>query len=314
MSSSSYRLAILFFIGWILLTNCSFSQNLDTNRPAEALAAQTGELALSQEALEASPTSSPEPTRTSTSTPTPTRVPPTPTATNTPTPKWVYNEPGSIEVPILLYHHVYGETSESRYQVSIPDFRAQMAALQDMGYATISMTQFVIALLEGSELPEKPIVITFDDGHQSVYDNALPIMEEFGFTGVFYIVANRIYGSPDFVTIEQLKEMVEAGWEIGSHGYSHADLTVDHSLAAKEIGQSKSDLERVLGTKVRTFAYPFGKIDPFVAQKVNDYGYRAGMGLGTRKIHTGNTLFYLDRIEIYGTYTIENLYGILSGE
>ena len=202
----------------------------------------------------------------------------------------------------------------SRYQVSIPDFQAQMQALDEMGYTVITISTLVDVLLDGGELPEKPVVITFDDGHQSVYENALPIMSEYGFPGVFYIVANRINGSPDFVTIPQIKEMIDAGWEIGSHSYSHADLTLNHAIADKEIGQSKNDLESALSTSVETFAYPYGTIDSFTAQKVSDYGYRAGMGLGTSKIHTWNTLFYLNRIEIYGYYTLDTFTEILASE
>jgi peptidoglycan/xylan/chitin deacetylase (PgdA/CDA1 family) len=181
-----------------------------------------------------------------------------------------------------------------------------------MGYTTITMAQFLEALYDGRDLPEKPVVITFDDGHESVYLNAFPIMQEYGFTGVFYIVANRIHGAPEFVNVPTLKEMIEAGWEIGSHGYTHSDLTKNHSIAAKEIGDSKYDLEAALSTPILTFAYPFGRIDPFSAQKVSDYGYQAGMGLGTGKSHTWSTWLYLDRIEIYSEYTLEDFYRILS--
>lgn len=257
---------------------------------------------------ETTPTSAPPtvtqtipPTSTVTSTP----LPPTPTTTNTPTPKLVYNEAGQIVAPILLYHHVEGQEFNNRYTVSIPDFRVQMEALSEMGYTTISLSLFLDALLDGADLPEKPILISFDDGHRSVYENAFPIMKEFNFTGVFYIVANRLGGVENFVDVKELNEMMDAGWDVGSHGFSHIDLTQAHDSVAKEIGESKSRLSNALSTQILTFAYPFGTIDPFLAQKVNDYGYRAGMGLGTNIVHTWRNLFYLERIEIYGYYSLE---------
>jgi peptidoglycan/xylan/chitin deacetylase (PgdA/CDA1 family) len=257
---------------------------------------------------ETTPTSAP-PTATQTvpptSTVTITPLPPTPTITNTPTPKLVYNEAGQIVAPILLYHHVEGQEFNNRYTVSIPDFRVQMEALSEMGYTTISLSLFLDALVDGAELPEKPILISFDDGHRSVYENAFPIMKEFNFTGVFYIVANRLGGVENFVDVKELNEMMDAGWDVGSHGFSHIDLTLAHDSVAKEIGESKSRLSNALSTQILTFAYPFGTIDPFLAQKVNDYGYRAGMGLGTNIIHTWRNLFYLERIEIYGNYSLE---------
>ncbi len=257
---------------------------------------------------ETTPTSAPPtvtqtipPTSTVTSTP----LPPTPTTTNTPTPKLVYNEAGQIVAPILLYHHVEGQEFNNRYTVSIPDFRVQMEALSEMGYTTITLSLFLDALLDGAELPEKPILISFDDGHRSVYENAFPIMKEFNFTGVFYIVANRLGGVENFVDVKELNEMMDAGWDVGSHGFSHIDLTLAHDSVAKEIGESKSRLSNALSAQIQTFAYPFGTIDPFLAQKVNDYGYRAGMGLGTNIVHTWRNLFYLERIEIYGNYSLD---------
>jgi len=130
-------------------------------------------------------------------------------------------------------------------------------------------------------------------------------MDELSFPGVFYIVANRIYETPDFVTIEQITTLVNAGWEIGSHGYTHIDVTKSHASAQHEIGQSKADLQSALGVGIRTFAYPFGETDPFTAQVVNDTGYRAGMGLGKSITHTWNNLYYLNRIEIHGDDTLE---------
>lgn len=299
---------LVLFIGLLWVTGCSTA--FSNTQPANT-AAQTNEPTQPEapsETLE--PSSTPQPS----STPSPTVPQPTLTPSQTPTPQWLYNEPGEVVAPILLYHHVEDESPLSRYQVSIPDFRAQMQTLKELGFTPVSISTVLTALLDGGELPEKPIVITFDDGHLSVYENAFPIMQELGFPGVFYIVTNRINGSPEFVTTAQLKEMIAADWEIGSHSFSHADLTQNHAIAAKEIGKSKTDLEKALSTSVSTFAYPFGTIDSFTAQKVSDYGYQAGMGLGKSKTHTWNTLFYLSRIEIYGYYTLENFKEILTSE
>jgi peptidoglycan/xylan/chitin deacetylase (PgdA/CDA1 family) len=292
---------------WFLLLTCLISSILLLNGCNPA---QGSSLAITSDppTKQTTPTSVPPtatPTILPTSTATITPLPPTPTTTNTPTPKLVYNEAGQIVAPILLYHHVEGQEFNNRYTVSIPDFRTQMETLSEMGYTTISLSLFLDALLEGAELPEKPILISFDDGHRSVYENAFPIMKEFNFTGVFYIVANRLGGVENFVDVKELNEMMDAGWDVGSHGFSHIDLTLAHDSVANEIGESKSRLSNALSTQILTFAYPFGTIDPFLAQKVNDYGYRAGMGLGTNITHMWRNLFYLERIEIYGNYSLD---------
>ena len=246
------------------------------------------------------------PSETPTLTPSPTITPsPTETPTPTLTPTWVFNEPGQVVVPILLYHHVEGDVSYSRYNVSVPDFRAQMQALHDWGYTAVPISLVLDALIKGAELPPKPVVITFDDGNRNIYDNAFPIMQEINFPGVFYIVGNRVNSGTDIAHAPELKEMVDAGWEIGSHSYTHSDLTLDHSIARYEILQSKLDIEEALEIDVQTFAYPFGTVDPYLAQKVADYGYRAGMGLGISWTHTWGSIYYLERIEIQGGYSID---------
>lgn len=299
----------ILIIGMLTLTGCHFPQP----DPEPTLPSVT----LTSTPAQPTPTIvTVNPTRTGTATtaPSPTPIPPTLTPSHTPTPTWVYNEPGKVVAPILLYHHVNGENTDSRYRVSIPNFRYQMDALYAHGYTAITISMLVEALTQGRDLPEKPIVITFDDGHMSVYEQAFPIMNEYEFPGVFYIVANRINNLNDFVNAEQITNMVNAGWEIGSHGYTHQDITKNHASAAYEIGQSKLDLQTVLDININTFAYPYGEVNPFVAQKVRDYGYRAGIGLGTSITHTYNTLFYLNRIEIQGDYTLEQFIEIVIKE
>ena len=241
-------------------------------------------------------TRTPAPSATPTVTDTPTLVP-SPTAK--PTPTWAMNPPGSATVPILLYHHISDEAPGSRYYITLADFQQEMKALKDWGYTAITASVLVDALREGAPLPPRPVVITFDDGHQSVYDNAFPIMKNLGQVGVLYIVANRLE-SKDFMDTDELKEMISAGWEIGSHSMSHPDLTASGVNLRTEIHDSKTLLEDALGIKITSFAYPFGTINAEVANKTSSYGYLAGMGLGITWQHNLDTLYYLSRIEIYG--------------
>lgn len=257
-------------------------------------------------------TVTPVPSNTPTITPSNTPTPiPTNTETVTPTPTWVYNEPGQVSVPILLYHHVEGDVSYSRYYVSVPNFRSQMQALHDWGYTAIPISLLLDALIDGAELPPKPIVITFDDGNRNIYENAFPIMQEYGFPGVFYIVGNRVNSGTNIAHAPELREMIEAGWEIGSHSYTHSDLTLNHGIVRYEILQSKLDLEDALGVEIQTFAYPFGTVDPYLAQKVQDYGYRAGMGLGLSWTHSWGSMYYLNRIEIHGHFNVDQMGALL---
>lgn len=251
------------------------------------------------------PTPTSSPTATSAGVPTPTN---TPTLTATPTWAWVQ---GRVEAPILLYHHIADDSSSNRYYVSPENFRQQMLYLQQQGYTTITPSILVEALVHGAQLPPRPVVITFDDGNLDVYTAAFPILRELDFIGAFYIVGDRL-GAEGFVGAAELRELVDAGWEIGSHGMTHADLTLDHTILRLEILESRLLLEDALGVPVRSLAYPFGLADEMVVNKTEDYGYIAGMGLGTFNEHTLGTIFYLSRQEVRYEYDLEAFGGLLN--
>lgn len=264
------------------------------------------------------------PTSTPADTPTATMIPPTPTPTETATPlptntplptataTFAPVEAGELKIPILLYHHVSDITPTNRYIVTRENFRLQMERLRALGYTTIPISNLVDVLINGGVMPAHPVVITFDDGNEDIYENAFPIMKEMNFTGVLFIVATRLE-SPDFMNVDQLKEMIAAGWEIGSHSETHVDLTKDHDIVRYEELQSRLDLEEALSVTVKTFAYPFGLTDEYVSQRAQDYGYAAAVGLGTSIDHTWGTLYYLSRREVQGNYSLDQFERLLTG-
>lgn len=228
---------------------------------------------------------------------------PTSTATSSPTPVWVFKS-GTITCPILLYHRIAEPPSpgslEARYYTSPSDFKWQMQALKDWGYTTIPISLLVEAITKGAPLPPRPVVISFDDGYESVYQNAYSIMRAQGFTGVMYLIATAV-GSKDYMDASQIQAMVADGWEIGSHSMTHPHLPAVHDQITYEGGHSKSRLASEIGISVEaveTFAYPYGEIDPFVINKIAGYGYLAAVGLGTQYDHNLQTLYYLSRIEV----------------
>jgi peptidoglycan/xylan/chitin deacetylase (PgdA/CDA1 family) len=242
------------------------------------------------------PTDTPTPQSTATSTATAT---PLPTETITPqptaTPVTVFQGPGSVICPILLYHRIDTPSVPNEYFTPPDDFRAQMQALKDWGYTPIPIALLVQAITEGAYLPERPVVITFDDGDISVYNNAFPIMQAFGYVGVSYIVSNRLTVD-GYMNADQLKEMIAAGWEVGSHSMNHADLTqISSDLYFQQIDRSRADLEDALGVSVRTFAYPFGLKNEAITEQVREAGYYAAVGLGASVEQGQYNLFYLWR-------------------
>jgi peptidoglycan/xylan/chitin deacetylase (PgdA/CDA1 family) len=240
------------------------------------------------------------PTLTSTPTRTPT-VTLTLTPTPTPTPTWAVQGPGKVVCPILLYHHIsqFDSPTTSTYYALPEDFEMQIRALHDWGYTSISISQLVEAILHGARLPNRPVVITFDDGNLDVYTNAFPIMQKYDFTGVMYIVVNELHAD-GYMGVDQIQEMVAAGWEVGSHSMTHAHLSDAHERLNFEIYQSRIELQGALDLPVMSFAYPYGEMDATVSTQVQSYGYTSAVGLGTLWNQSVYNLYYLSRRQVIG--------------
>lgn len=303
-----YLLPLLLAVS-ITLSACSNQAPTRTEQTAIANSIlQQLEIKQTAAVLALTPTITPTASQTPTVTFTPS---PSPTATPTITPTWIKHVKGTpIIAPILLYHHIRDTEIPGRYDISPSVFKDQLLYLKQWGYTSITIETLVNAMKYSDRLPEKPVVITFDDGTLDVYENAFPIMKELGFVGTFYIVSNRLKAA-DFVNADQLKEMVSAGWEIGSHSHSHLDLTLNHNSINTEARGSKVVLQDAIGIPINSFAYPFGQIDPVVGDHVSTYGYTNAVGLGTSFIHSMGTIFYLSRIEVRYEYDYETFAKLL---
>lgn len=233
------------------------------------------------------------------------------TITPTPTTTRVHQGPDAAVVPIILYHRIGKSPIDSQYYVPPEKFEEQMKLLRDWEYTVISVETLVDAIDEGADLPPRPIVITFDDGDISVYETAFPILQKYGLTGVVYIV-NNYMGTDGYMSAKQIKEMVAAGWEVGSHSRSHRDLTkLEPAVQRAEIVEAREVLQEATGAPVLTFAYPFGIMNPGVGSYVHFAGYVAAMGLGFTSDQGKSNLFWLQRRDIKGDYDIKQFAGFL---
>ena len=252
---------------------------------------------------EPSPTASPEPTLTPTLTSTPDRNDPS---------TWIWHEAGQpVNAPILLYHHVTPEYVDSDYYLTVEHFTQQMDWLLAEGYTSITASQLVQALTKGGDLPEKPVLITFDDGFVDVYQYAYPVLKERNMVATWYLVASYLDGQ-DCVTTEQAKELIAAGWEIGSHSMTHEDLQFTQD-ANFQMAQARALLMKALDTPINTIAYPFGSVNEYIFEKTVKYGYTAGMGLGKKSLHGMSSLYYLSRLVVTQDMTSADVAEMVAG-
>lgn len=239
-------------------------------------------------------------------TPTPTRV----VAFTTPTApaSWQFQR-GRITAPVLLYHRIQAPPDPARqsprYTVPPEAFEAQLKAFKEWGYTSITISQLSNAIMNGAPLPPRPIIFTFDDGYISVYQNAFPLMQKYGFVGVFYVLGQN-FSDPDFVNADQLREMAAAGWEIGSHSMTHSHLPQNHETLNLEVVESKRRLEAFIGVPIQSFAYPFGEFDEKVVNKVAAY-YTSAVALGLLYENGPGNIYAIRRIEIRYEYSLEDI-------
>ena len=216
-------------------------------------------------------------------------------------------DPPTVRVPVVAYHAL-GDGPFPLW-TSLESFDAELEAFARAGYRAIPLGELVDGLREGGALPPRSFAITFDDGYRSVHREALPRLARRGWTATAFVVTsrcgdtNRWPGQAASVPEARLfdwdaaGELVEAGWELGAHGTTHAPLTtlsLDH--AEEEIAGSLEAIERRLGTRASLFAYPYGASDPAVRAIASRF-VRGAAGTGLGLVGAGSDPFDLERID-----------------
>ena len=162
-----------------------------------------------------------------------------------------------IAIPVLNYHKV--DEQKIALSISPQEFEEQIKYLAKEGYNTITPSEMMNALEYGTPLPEKPIMITFDDGYLDNYTNAYPILKKYGFTATIFLVTGFIGNDPRFMNWEEIKEMKDNGFVFGSHTVNHKSLTeLSYVELKNELLLSAEEIEQQLGHQELFFAYPTG--------------------------------------------------------
>ena len=184
--------------------------------------------------------------------------------------------------PVLMYHGVEEELPEGwpRSLVMLAkDFRAQMQYLKEEGYTIVTVAELAQRLEQGQSV-DKYVALSFDDGYKNNLLVALPILQQYDAKGSFFVI-NRMIGKPDYMDDDDIKKLLAAGMELGSHSYTHSLLaeTADKYLVW-EMDTSRYWLKKKFdGYIVRTLAYPNGSYDERVIAAAHKYGfYRALTG------------------------------------
>jgi peptidoglycan/xylan/chitin deacetylase (PgdA/CDA1 family) len=220
-----------------------------------------------------------------------------------------------------MYHYVSelpADADATRIDLTVrPDmFRAHMDYLKTQGYSTISLYQLDDALLNGTPLPPKPIVLTFDDGYIDHYVNVFPILKQYGFTATFFIITgmpdNQI---PGYMNWTQIREMADAGMSMEAHTKTHQDLrNRDYSFLVYELLGSIQSLQAYIGHEPHMFAYPVGHYDDTVLGVLKQLGIWRAVTTEHGDTETTDNRLELPRLRVSGDTGVNGLaYLLLSG-
>jgi peptidoglycan/xylan/chitin deacetylase (PgdA/CDA1 family) len=175
-------------------------------------------------------------------------------------------------------------------QVSPARFAMQIDLLRAAGFRFVTLAALA-QMADGGAPPPGYAAVTFDDGFRNNHTTALPILSERGIPATAYVTTGFIDGSSPWIggagdgammSEAQLRELVDAGWELGGHTMTHADLSLlDYGRCRQEIEQGLANLERITCRPVQTFAYPFGRYGQAALRAVSDLGLLAAVTTGS---------------------------------
>lgn len=222
-------------------------------------------------------------------------------------------EDDGTRVSILGYHDFSQTLPETEMRINTAKFRKQLEIIRQLGISVISLDDFIAWKRGDLELPEKCILLTFDDGWLSVYTDAYPILKEFGHPFTLYLYKNYVDGGGKALTTAMIREMLANGGTLGSHSVSHPRPSMVRARQQKgpedyekylrsEMGESKNFLETRFNRPVKTYAYPGGFFTEEMLTLAPAIGYTHLFTVQPRKVRRASPDLALPRYMILGTH------------
>ncbi|WP_454052736.1 polysaccharide deacetylase family protein [Clostridium sp. Marseille-Q7071] len=210
----------------------------------------------------------------------------------------------SVGVPVLYYHSIQ-KSGENELMMDPELFRSHLQWLNNNNYTSLTMEEFYNYIKYNTPVPEKSVVITFDDGYIDNYTNAMPIINEFDFDTTIFMVSDFV-GNPNFLTESQLKELEKNKINIESHTANHLYLAkLPKEKQKEELQQSKDRLDNLLNEKIEYVAYPYGSYNDDTKNITREIGYKMGFSTDSGWASGDDDLFSIPRVYMSDFYDLD---------
>lgn len=229
------------------------------------------------------------------------------------------------DVPVLMYHSVAADPPDSTQGLSVhpDDFARQLDVLVEDRFTTVTFADLARARRGEADLPDRPIVLTFDDGYADFADAALPALLARGHTGTLFVTTGwladagrHVAGRPldRTLTWSQVTEIAASPVEVGAHSHSHAQLDqLPPGALHEELSLSKRLLEERLGRDMPSLAYPYGYSDRSVIDGVRHAGYHQAAAVTNAMAGVDASRWAVPRLTIKRSTSIESFRELVHG-
>jgi len=226
--------------------------------------------------------------------------------------------PGTGPVPILMYHVVAAPPPGAPFPglyVTPSELAAQVQTLKSAGWHAVTLDQVTAYWRDGAPLGAgKPIVLSFDNGYQSQYTQALPILRQVGWVGDENIQLTGLPPSQGGLGQAQIHGLIEAGWELDTQGISHADLiALDAEQLHDQVAAARTTIQQRYHVPVNWFCYPSGHYDATVIAAVKAAGYTGSTTVVPGWAHPADDPYRLHRLRVLGGTTPQELLTLITG-
>jgi peptidoglycan/xylan/chitin deacetylase (PgdA/CDA1 family) len=188
----------------------------------------------------------------------------------------------AAKIPIIMYHDITA-VKDVDWDVTPEELEKHFQTLQEGGYTPITMDRMVNHLRTGAQLPEKPVLLTFDDNYIGQYKYAFPLLQKYSYPAVWSVHTKFVgtAGKKPKATWDQLREMQKSGLiTVASHTVNHLNMkNLSNAEIEREVLESKKVLEKELGIAIDYFTYPEGDFTERAKDKVKEVGYKAALSM-----------------------------------